>query len=71
MFPSGSVFTWNHWGISNSALEYGQPERFWPERFINDEHDMALKGHLGFGAGELAGFLALLGGNDYGLTVPP
>ncbi|OQV03387.1 hypothetical protein CLAIMM_08436 [Cladophialophora immunda] len=53
-FPAGTVFTWNHWGISNAASEYEQPERFWPERFINDELDMALKGHLGLGAGRRA-----------------
>ncbi|KAH7117183.1 cytochrome P450 [Dactylonectria estremocensis] len=49
--PAGTVVTYNHWFISNSADEYEQPERFWPERFINDELDKPLKGHLGFGAG--------------------
>jgi cytochrome P450 len=50
--PAGTVVTYNHWAISNSPDEYEQPERFWPERFINDELDKPAKGHLGFGAGE-------------------
>lgn len=51
-FPAGTVFTWNHWGISNNPREYQQPERFWPERFVNEDLDKVTKGHLGFGAGE-------------------
>ncbi|TKX24249.1 cytochrome P450 monooxygenase-like protein 20 [Elsinoe australis] len=49
--PAGTVVTWNHWGIANDPNEYVQPERFWPERFLNEELDKPLKGHLGFGAG--------------------
>lgn len=45
------MVTYNHWAIANSPDEYEQPERFWPERFINDDLDKPLKGHLGFGAG--------------------
>jgi len=50
--PAGTVVTWNHWAISNSATEYDSPDRFWPERFINDDLDSPAKGHLGFGAGK-------------------
>lgn len=50
--PAGTIVTYNHWAISNSPSEYEQPDRFWPERFINDELDKPTKGHLGFGAGE-------------------
>lgn len=51
--PEGTIVTYNHWAISNSPDEYEDPERFWPERFINDELDKPAKGHLGFGAGKL------------------
>lgn len=51
-FPAGTVVTWNHWGISNSAGDYEDPERFWPERFLNENVDKATEGHLGFGAGK-------------------
>lgn len=51
--PAGTVVTYNHWGIANDPAEYDQPERFWPERFLDDDLDKFLKGHLGFGAGKL------------------
>lgn len=51
-FPAGTIFTWNHWGISNSSNEYQDPERFWPERFLNEDLDKATAGHWGFGAGK-------------------
>jgi hypothetical protein len=47
------VVTYNNWGIANDPSEYDQPERFWPERFLDEDLDKFLKGHLGFGAGEL------------------
>lgn len=46
------MVTYNHWGIANDPIEYDQPERFWPERFLDEDLDKLLKGHLGFGAGE-------------------
>lgn len=49
---AGTVVTWNHWAISNSELEYEQPARFWPERFLGEELDSPSAGHLGFGAGK-------------------
>ncbi|KAF0320397.1 cytochrome P450 [Colletotrichum asianum] len=49
--PAGTIVTYNQWAIANSTDEYEQPERFWPERFINDDLDKPAKGHLGFGAG--------------------
>ncbi|KAK1846901.1 cytochrome p450 [Colletotrichum chrysophilum] len=49
--PAGTIVTYNQWAIANSTDEYEQPERFWPERFINEDLDKPAKGHLGFGAG--------------------
>ncbi|KAE9574997.1 hypothetical protein CGMCC3_g8928 [Colletotrichum fructicola] len=49
--PAGTIVTYNQWAIANSTDEYEQPERFWPERFINEDLDKPVKGHLGFGAG--------------------
>lgn len=54
--PAGTVVTYNHWGIANDPTEYDQPERFWPERFLDEDLDKFLKGHLGFGAGKLTLF---------------
>ncbi|KAF2008786.1 cytochrome P450 [Aaosphaeria arxii CBS 175.79] len=50
-FPAGTTFVWNHWGIHNDPNEYEQPERFYPERFLNADLEKPTKGHLGFGAG--------------------
>lgn len=50
--PAGTVVTWNHWGISHDPDEYDQPERFYPDRFLNDDLGKVTKGHLGFGAGK-------------------
>lgn len=52
-FPAGTTFSWNHWGIHNDPDEYVEPERFWPDRFLNDDIDKPIKGHLGFGIGML------------------
>ncbi|KAM6529331.1 hypothetical protein FALCPG4_007470 [Fusarium falciforme] len=30
------------------ASEYEQPDRFWPERFLNEDLDKPIKGHLAF-----------------------
>jgi cytochrome P450 len=53
-FPAGTVFTWNAWAISLSPEEYVDPERFYPERFLNDDLNNPLKGHFAFGPGKLA-----------------
>ncbi|KAK5206130.1 hypothetical protein LTR41_007999 [Exophiala xenobiotica] len=50
-FPAGTIFTWNAWAISLSENEYEQPERFWPERFLNKDLNNPLKGHWAFGPG--------------------
>ncbi|KAF5227008.1 hypothetical protein FANTH_14906, partial [Fusarium anthophilum] len=46
---AGTVITYNSWAISH--LDYDDPERFYPERFVNKELEVPFKGHLGFGAG--------------------
>jgi cytochrome P450 len=51
-FPAGTVFTWNAWAIALNPKEYEEPERFWPERFLNKDVDNALKGHWAFGPGK-------------------
>ena len=50
-FPKGTVFTWNATAIALDPNEYAQPERFWPERFMNADVDNVLKGHWSFGPG--------------------
>ncbi|VUC26362.1 unnamed protein product [Clonostachys rosea] len=49
--PAGTSVMWNSWGLHMSPSEYEQPERFWPERFMNDDVDKPIKGHLAFGTG--------------------
>lgn len=51
-FPAGTLFTWNAWNIALSPDEYEEPERFWPERFLNSDLENVLKGHLSFGPGK-------------------
>ncbi|UPK94134.1 hypothetical protein LCI18_005069 [Fusarium solani-melongenae] len=58
-FPAGTVFTWNAWAIALNPDEYEQPERFWPERFLNGEEESALKGHWAFGPGEMNIWIAI------------
>ncbi|KAH8170103.1 cytochrome p450 domain-containing protein [Sarocladium implicatum] len=48
-FPKGTVFTFNTWALSLSPDEYKQPERFWPERHLNEHLNNGLKGHHSFG----------------------
>ncbi|KXH53334.1 hypothetical protein CSIM01_11854 [Colletotrichum simmondsii] len=50
-FPAGTIFTWNAWAIALSPEEYGRPEEFWPERFLDGNEENALKGHWAFGPG--------------------
>ena len=50
-FPKGTLFTWNAWAISQDPKEYEDPERFWPERFMNDQVGDILRGVWAFGAG--------------------
>jgi cytochrome P450 len=50
-FPKGTLFTWNAWAISQNPDEYEDPERFWPERFLNQHVDNVLYGIWGFGVG--------------------
>lgn len=52
-FPAGTLFTWNATAIALDPSEYEQPERFWPERFLNDDLDHVLKGHWSFGPGNV------------------
>jgi cytochrome P450 len=56
-FPKGTVFTWNAWAIALSEKEYAEPERFWPERFLNEDLDNPLKGHWAFGPGKSPPFV--------------
>lgn len=51
-WPAGTVFVINAYGIALDPKEYAEPERFWPERFLNEHLDNALQGHWGFGAGK-------------------
>jgi cytochrome P450 len=50
-FPRGTLFTWNAWAIVQNPLEYKDPERFWPERFLDEHVGDILHGIWGFGAG--------------------
>ena len=50
-FPKGTVFVWNAWAIALDPREYPEPERFYPDRFLNDDVDNGLKGHWAFGPG--------------------
>ena len=54
-FPAGTVFTFNSWAIVLNPNEYKDPERFWPERFMNEDLNNPLRGHWSFGAGESLG----------------
>ncbi|KEF62901.1 uncharacterized protein A1O9_00875 [Exophiala aquamarina CBS 119918] len=53
-FPAGTNVTWNHWAIAMDPNEYPEPERFYPDRFLNEDLDKPTKGHFGFGVGEFA-----------------
>jgi cytochrome P450 len=49
--PAGTTVTWNHWAISHNENEYKDAERFYPDRFLDEDLDDVVKGHYGFGAG--------------------
>ncbi|KAI1031305.1 hypothetical protein LB504_000111 [Fusarium proliferatum] len=49
--PAGTNVIWNSWGVHMDNSEYENPETFWPERFMNEDLDKPIKGHLAFGAG--------------------
>jgi cytochrome P450 len=51
-FPAGTIFTWNAWAIALDPKEYADPERFYPDRFLNDDLNHPLKGHWAFGPGK-------------------
>jgi cytochrome P450 len=50
-FPSGTLFTWNAWAICQDPKEYPDPDKFMPERFLNDEVENPVSGLWAFGAG--------------------
>jgi len=50
-FQKGTVFSWNAWHIALSPDEYENPERFIPERYMNEHVYDVLEGQWGFGAG--------------------
>ena len=58
-FPAGTVLTWNAWAIALDPNEYEDPERFWPDRFLNDDLNAPLKGHWAFGPGKQVSFVFL------------
>ena len=51
VFEKGTVFVYNHFAISHNEDEFRQNDVFLPERFLNDDLQELLKGHLGFGTG--------------------
>ncbi|KAH7155956.1 cytochrome P450 [Dactylonectria macrodidyma] len=51
-FPAGTVFTWNSYFMSQNEEEFEDPQRFYPDRFLNDDDlDNVLKGNYAFGPG--------------------
>ncbi len=60
-FPAGTLFTWNALHVSLNPKEYEDPERFWPERFLNADLNNVMKGHWNFGPGKSLLPLLLVG----------
>ena len=52
-FPAGTIFVWNTWNMVLDPNNYEDPERFWPERFLNEDLNNPLKGHIAFGPGSI------------------
>jgi hypothetical protein len=52
-FPARTLFTWNSFSIAMNPDEYDEPQRFWPERFINKDLNNVFKGHWSFRPGKL------------------
>ena len=50
-FEKGTIFSYNNFGICHNENEFTRNEEFVPERFLDDDLQDMLKGHLGFGAG--------------------
>ncbi|KAL1615103.1 hypothetical protein SLS56_011930 [Neofusicoccum ribis] len=51
IFEKGTIFTYNHWGLSHNEAVYKDNEVFRPERYLDADVDDMLKGHFGFGLG--------------------
>ena len=49
--PKGTILSWNAWAISQDPNEYPEPDRFYPERFLDSDLDDVQKGIWAFGAG--------------------
>ena len=44
--------TINNWAISSNPNEYNDPEKFDPDRFLNEDLWSLTKGHYGYRAGQ-------------------
>ena len=52
VFEKGTVFSYNHYAIVHNELEFPQNQVFKPERYLDDDLQDLLKGHLAFGLGK-------------------
>lgn len=50
-FEKGTIFSWNSWNICMNPEEYEDPQKFKPERYMDEHVYDTLQGHFGFGAG--------------------
>lgn len=51
VLPAGTVVTINNWALALDSKEYQDPEKFHPDRFLNENLWNPLKDHYGYGAG--------------------
>jgi hypothetical protein len=51
VFEKGTTFVYNSYAISHNEKEYQSNEVFSPERYLDEDLQDMLKGHLGFGTG--------------------
>lgn len=51
VFEKGTIFVYNNFAISHNEKEFPSNGVFSPERFLNEDLQDMLKGHLGFGTG--------------------